>query len=106
MTVNQAQVRKLLPGALRVLLLVGVTLLVCAPAWCAAEPGATTMAIDPSLSPVEARRLRFLFWAYAAIWVLLGGYLISLGLRLRAVRAEIGRVRARLDGARPRNEPV
>jgi CcmD family protein len=61
------------------------------------------MAVDPSLSPVEARRLRFLFWAYAAIWTLLAAYLVSLGLRLRAVRAELGRVRARLEAAGPRS---
>jgi len=98
--------RGMLRGALPAVLLAALILAICLPAWGAAEPGATTMAVDPSLSPVEARRLRFLFWAYAAIWTLLGGYLVSLGFRLRAVRAEIGRVRARLEASRPRNGPA
>ena len=92
-------------GALPLLLLAAAILLVCAPVWAAAETGATRMATDPSLGPVEARRLRFLFWAYAAIWGLLGAYLISLGLRLRAVRTELGRVRDRLERPRPGDGP-
>ena len=94
-----------LRGVLPAVLLAAAILMIVAPAWAAGE-AATTMAVDPSLSPVEARRLRFLFWAYAAIWTLLAAYLVSLGLRLRAVRAELGRVRTRLEAARPRSGPA
>jgi len=101
MTVPRTTSRKLLLGALLLLAFAGA-LALGAQAFAATGPDAeaTRMAIDPSLSPAEARRLRFLFWAYAAIWTLLAAYLVSLGIRLRAVRAEIGRVRARLDAPR------
>ena len=105
MTVQRTRNREVLQGALPVLLMIAVIVLVCAPAWASAAPEAatTSMAVDSSLSPVEARRLRFLFWGYAAIWVLLGGYVLSLGWRLRAVRAEIARVRDRLTASGTRS---
>jgi len=105
MTVQRSNLRDLLPAALAALLLAGALLLVCTPVWASAAPetGATSMAGDASLSAVEARRLRFLFWGYAAIWLLLGGYIVSLGWRLRTVRAEIGRLRDRLAAPRSRD---
>jgi len=50
-------------------------------------------------SPEEARRLRFLFWAYTVIWILLAGYLVSISLRLRTVRQELLRTRRRIEGS-------
>ena len=67
-----------------------------------ADPGTTVdspMREAPELNPVEARRLRFLFWGYAAVWTLLGLYLVSIWFRMGAVQREMRQIRARLDGA-------
>lgn len=60
----------------------------------------TTMAEGDALAAVEERRLRFLFWAYAVIWILMAAYLVSLGVRIRAIRQELDRMRERLSGPR------
>ncbi|MGD8376860.1 MAG: CcmD family protein [Acidobacteriota bacterium] len=59
-----------------------------------------TMAEGDALAAVEERRLRFLFWAYAVIWILMAAYLVSLGIRIRSVRQELDRMRERLSGPR------
>ena len=51
------------------------------------------------LDPIEARRLLFLFWAYAAFWILLAIYLVSLSFRLRTVQQELRRATDRLERA-------
>jgi CcmD family protein len=56
----------------------------------------TSMSGSSSINPVEARRLRFLFWGYAAIWGLLALYIVSLGVRLRGVSKDLERMRQRL----------
>ncbi len=35
----------------------------------------------------------YLFWAYAIIWALMGGYLMLLGARLRAVRRQLDQLK-------------
>jgi CcmD family protein len=41
--------------------------------------------------------LRFLFWAYTLIWILLAGYLGLLALRQHALSKRLERLRARLN---------
>ena len=48
---------------------------------------------------MEERRLQHLFWAYNAIWVLIGTYVVSLGARLRSVNRELARLEHRLQQA-------
>ncbi len=48
----------------------------------------------------EEVKFWYLFWAYAIIWILMGGYLMTLGARLRSARREIDRLR----GAQGREE--
>jgi len=38
----------------------------------------------------------YLFWAYNIIWLLIAGYLVSLGVRQRRVEREIERLRRTL----------
>lgn len=38
----------------------------------------------------------YLFWGYNVIWVLIGGYLVMLGLRQRRLRREIDRLKTQL----------
>jgi CcmD family protein len=74
------------------------------PSPCLAQgpPQVTSMGgAEGGLDAAEARRLTFLFWAYVAIWALLAAYLVSLGVRLRAVRREIDRMRRRHEGEPP-----
>ena len=35
----------------------------------------------------------YLFWAYAIIWTLIAGYLISLGVRMRRIQRQIDSLR-------------
>ena len=35
----------------------------------------------------------YLFWAYAIIWTLMAGYLISLGVRMRRIQRQIERLK-------------
>ena len=49
------------------------------------------------ISKVEQRRLQHLFWAYNVIWLLLGIYLVSLGVRLRSVNRELARMQSRMQ---------
>lgn len=35
----------------------------------------------------------FLFWAYNVIWILICGYLLTLGVRLRRIEKQIDRLR-------------
>ena len=65
----------------------------------AAQVGQDSMARDAGISAVEERRLQHLFWAYNAIWLLLGIYLVSLGVRLRSVKRELARMENRLQQA-------
>lgn len=71
------------------------------PSWSAPAPAAQTdqdsMAQHDRVSAVEERRLRHLFWAYNAIWLLLGIYVLSLGVRLRSVNRELARMERRLQ---------
>ena len=46
------------------------------------------------VSAVEQRRLQHLFWAYNAIWILLGVYVVSLGVRLRSLNRELARLQS------------
>ncbi len=39
----------------------------------------------------------YLFWAYNIIWILIGGYLISLGVRQRRIARTIDRLRETLN---------
>ena len=86
-------------------LLLLLALLLTAPLWAGAAAGSapaaaqeriTGMERPSDLGPVEERRLRFLFWAYNAIWMALAVYLISLWIRLRSVQREMRRLDARL----------
>ena len=67
----------------------------------AAQAGQDSMTAHDRLSAVEERRLQHLFWAYNAIWLLLGTYVISLGVRLRSVHRELARLEHRLQQASP-----
>ncbi len=62
-----------------------------------AQAGQDSMTAQDGVSAVEDRRLRHLFWAYNAIWLLLGTYLVSLGVRLRSVNRELARLEHRLQ---------
>ncbi len=42
--------------------------------------------------------LRFLFWAYTLIWILLAAYLGFLAVRQHALNRRLERLRARLEG--------
>ena len=57
----------------------------------------TSMKTGDGLSDLEERRLKFLFWAYMAIWALMSIYLVSISLRLRSVGRELRRMRERID---------
>jgi CcmD family protein len=70
----------------------------CAPAP-AAQAGQDSMTAQDGVSAVEERRLQHLFWAYNAIWLLLGTYVVSLGVRLRSVKRELARLEHRLQQA-------
>lgn len=73
---------------------------VSSPAWSVPAPAAPAeqdrMTGHDRVSAVEERRLQHLFWAYNAIWLLLGSYLVSLGVRLRTVNRELARLEERL----------
>ena len=69
----------------------------------AGEQQITDMRGTGALDPLEARRLRFLFWAYTAIWLLMAAYLVRLGVGLRGVRDEIRRLRDSAGGAAGRS---
>ena len=89
-----------LASVLLLTLLVAPVLAAAPPPAAAAQgsggPGDTTMRGQTGLDPVEERRLRFLFWAYTAIWILLAAYLVSISIRLRRVRRELARMKERL----------
>lgn len=42
--------------------------------------------------------LRYLFWAYTLIWILIAAYLGLLALRQHALARRLERLRARLEG--------
>ncbi len=65
----------------------------------AAQARQDSMAAHDRVSKVEERRLQHLFWAYNAIWLLIGTYVVSLGLRLRSVKRELVRLEHRLQQA-------
>ncbi len=65
----------------------------------AAQAGQDSMTAHERVSAVEERRLQHLFWAYNAIWLLLGTYVVSLGVRLRSVHRELTRLEHRLQQA-------
>ncbi len=65
----------------------------------AAQAGQDSMTAHDRLSAVEERRLQHLFWAYNAIWLLIGTYVVSLGLRLRSVKRELARLEHRVQAA-------
>jgi CcmD family protein len=44
----------------------------------------------------ESQKFWYLFIAYSIIWLLMGGYILWLGLRQRRNRQEIDRLRSRL----------
>ena len=86
---------------LATVVLLGLPLAV-APARCAPAPaaqGQDSMTAQDRVSAIEERRLRHLFWAYNAIWLLIGTYVVSLGVRLRSVNRELGRLEHRLRQA-------
>ena len=64
-----------------------------------AQEGQDSMKADARVSAVEERRLQHLFWAYNVIWLLLGTYMVSLGVRLRSVNRELARLEHRLQQA-------
>ncbi len=64
-----------------------------------AQAGQDSMTAQDGVSAVEERRLRHLFWAYNAIWLLIGTYVVSLGARLRSVNRELARLEHRLQQA-------
>ena len=37
----------------------------------------------------DAEKFQYLFWAYNSIWILMAGYLLTLGVRLRRVQRQI-----------------
>ena len=41
----------------------------------------------------------YLFWAYNIIWILMVGYLLWLGARLRRVRRDLENLRSSMDAA-------
>ena len=49
----------------------------------------------------DAQKFWYLFWAYNIIWILIGGYLISLGFRLRKIQRAIERLRQVLGREEP-----
>ncbi len=65
----------------------------------AAQAGQDSMTALDRVSAVEERRLQHLFWAYNAIWLLLGTYVVTLGVRLRSVNRELARLEHRLQQA-------
>ncbi len=65
----------------------------------AAQTGQDSMTALDRVSAVEERRLQHLFWAYNAIWLLIGTYVVSLGLRLRSVKRELARLEHRVQAA-------
>ena len=65
----------------------------------AAQAGQDSMTAHERVSAVEERRLQHLFWAYNAIWLLIGTYVVSLGARLRSVNRELARLEHRLQQA-------
>ena len=85
-------------------LLLPVTSLASAAPQAAGQDAVTEMSEGPTLNPVEERRLRFLFWGYNVIWILLTVYLVSLWMRLGSVQRELRQLRVRIearDGAAP-----
>ncbi len=90
--------RRLLATVVLLVLPVAIPLARSAPAP-AAQEGQDSMKADDRVSAVEERRLQHLFWAYNVIWLLLGTYLVSLGVRLRSVHRELARLEHRLQQA-------
>lgn len=41
----------------------------------------------------DAQKFQYLFWAYNIIWILMAGYLLMLGVRLRRVQRQIEQMR-------------
>lgn len=50
------------------------------------------------MDPSRWQNLGYLFWAYTLIWLLLAGYLLHLGRRLRQVQDEVRRLRSGQGG--------
>jgi len=44
----------------------------------------------------DAQKFQYLFWAYNIIWLLMGGYLLTLGVRQRRIQRLIERLRQSL----------
>jgi CcmD family protein len=65
----------------------------------AAQSEQDSMTGQAGISAMEERRLQHLFWAYNAIWLLLGAYVVSLGVRLRSVNRELARIEEHLRRA-------
>ena len=47
---------------------------------------------------VESRNLTYMFYGYAAAFLILLGYVVSLAMRERKLRGEIDRVRRMVEG--------
>lgn len=55
------------------------------------------------MDPSRWQNLGYLFWAYTLIWLLLAGYLLHLGRRLRQVQDEVRRLRSAAHGGERRD---
>lgn len=44
----------------------------------------------------SAQKFWYLFWAYNLIWILIGGYLLTIGIRQRRIERVLNRLRALL----------
>ena len=49
---------------------------------------------------LEARNLTYMFYGFAAAFLILLGYVVSLAMRERKLRSELDRVRRMVEGAK------
>ena len=71
----------------------------------AAGAGAAT-AFEAAVQPdAVARRLRFLSWAYTAVWLILAAYLLLLSMRQRRLERLVRQLRERVSPPGPTFRP-
>jgi CcmD family protein len=88
-----AWIRRLKPGAIG--LLMGVLLLAASIAHAQPQPPKDFVAVDETQPGEQIPALPLIAGAYGFVWVVLLGYVWSIGRRLRTVEAELAELESR-----------
>ena len=49
---------------------------------------------------MDPREFQFVFYGFAAVWLIVAVYVVSMGLRQRKLREELDRVRRMVEGGK------